>query len=566
MAPKPPKGGSISPVPPPLQFANSEIVSSSKHQTSSSAAFSYSAQTKHSSNISNSSSRHHHHQKTGVKVLPSLSQPVQLQEPAAAEVAQAVVSQAQKQHSAITNIAISKDHVDSINSNEADHFIEQLMQEAETDPKLRELTYGSNNHNNNNSAQQQVQPSIATFEAKYARPTACATPTLSLNETYPMINRPYRTAQDIKIQDHENNSSSAVEVTSTPKTPVERHKMPERPYRTNEDIKIVEKNRSKSADSRLHHKAFNTEDPKLSTFTGKHSSTNVTEDLLNEVVTDKSNRSVKDLIAMMEQSTKTESINPYVRKWGCDLISPEPHKRNGPTYRMEKRQIVDQNELNKSLEKHQRTFTWKQDDLFKRQHRIENGHSTTPPEQSEPEIQQKVLSHLANNHSPSGRDDHESYLDSHTADLDELIGNRRPSLEDVIDAAAPDRNNVVVWPPPSPLPPIPDQNNSYPSPMFSPSPPPPLAVAAPLPPSTPSPIPPSVEINGAPAPSSSAVIMPKKSNLKKRSQSEGTRRRFSNSSLHEIDQQIVMIQNEFEAELDTLIDAYRDIQHSKKKG
>ena len=86
---------------------------------------------------------------------------------------------------------------------------------------------------------------------------------------------------------------------------------------------------------------------------------------------------------------------------------------------------------------------------------------------------------------------------------------------------------------------------------------------APLPPSTPSPIP-SVEINGIP---SSAVIdmMPKKSNLKKRSQSEGTRR-FSNSSLHEIDQQIVMIQNEFEAELDTLIDAYRDIQHNKKKG
>ena len=58
--------------------------------------------------------------------------------------------------------------------------------------------------------------------------------------------------------------------------------------------------------------------------------------------------------------------------------------------------------------------------------------------------------------------------------------------------------------------------------------------------------------------------MPKKSNLKKRSQSEGARR-FSNSSLHEIDQQIVMIQNEFEAELDTLIDTYRHIQQSNKK-
>ena len=55
--------------------------------------------------------------------------------------------------------------------------------------------------------------------------------------------------------------------------------------------------------------------------------------------------------------------------------------------------------------------------------------------------------------------------------------------------------------------------------------------------------------------------------MKKRSQSEGGHRRFSDSSLHEIDQQIVMIQNEFEAELDNLIDAYRNVQQtSKKKG
>ena len=58
----------------------------------------------------------------------------------------------------------------------------------------------------------------------------------------------------------------------------------------------------------------------------------------------------------------------------------------------------------------------------------------------------------------------------------------------------------------------------------------------------------------------------KKSNLKKtassqpvqqrsRSSDSSNVRRFSNSSLHEIDQQIVTIQNEFEAELDTLIDA-----------
>lgn len=128
---------------------------------------------------------------------------------------------------------------------------------------------------------------------------------------------------------------------------------------------------------------------------------------------------------------------------------------------------------------------------------------------------------------------------------------------------------MVVWPPPSPLPP--EHQERYPSPLFSPSPPPPMAV--PLPPSTPSPLPP---MEPTPMVSSHAVPqmvppmvstpepLPKKSNLKKRSQSEnGIIRRFSNSSLHEIDQQIAMIQNEFEAELDTLIDVYRNSKQSK---
>jgi hypothetical protein len=37
-------------------------------------------------------------------------------------------------------------------------------------------------------------------------------------------------------------------------------------------------------------------------------------------------------------------------------------------------------------------------------------------------------------------------------------------------------------------------------------------------------------------------------------------------SLSDIDKQIVTIQNEFEAELDTMIDAYRNTQQAKKKG
>ena len=172
-----------------------------------------------------------------------------------------------------------------------------------------------------------------------------------------------------------------------------------------------------------------------------------------------------------------------------------------------------------------------------------------------------VLGHQASQHSPSGRDDHDHYLDNHTADLDDLLG-RRPSLPETET-----ERTLVVWPPPSPLPP-PDQNR-YPSPVFSPSPPPPAMQALPCAPRTPSPSPMPVEHTGngnidVPMPALSPL--PKKSNLKKRSQSESDQtRRFSNSSLHEIDQQIVMIQNEFEAELDTLIDTYRNIQQTSRK-
>merc|ERR1719330_690212 len=61
---------------------------------------------------------------------------------------------------------------------------------------------------------------------------------------------------------------------------------------------------------------------------------------MTEVVTDQKHRSVKDLVAKLETSTKSESENPYVRKWGCDLISPEPRRRN-TTYRFQRKQMPD---------------------------------------------------------------------------------------------------------------------------------------------------------------------------------------------------------------------------------
>ena len=77
-ASKPPKGGSVSPVPPPTQFANEILVQQqSKNQVSSSSTS--------SSNVKFSSSSSSKTTKAGgVKVLPSpVSRPVQLQEPAA---------------------------------------------------------------------------------------------------------------------------------------------------------------------------------------------------------------------------------------------------------------------------------------------------------------------------------------------------------------------------------------------------------------------------------------------------------------------------------------------------
>jgi hypothetical protein len=169
----------------------------------------------------------------------------------------------------------------SIDSSEADRFIEQLMHEAQTDPKLRALTYGSEN-------------TAAGSAAGKQKP--------NLTESYPMVARPYRTQQDMIIREREESPNKSGII------PVERHRMPKRPYRTNEDLRIVEKNaeeRSKSADGRLSGiEAFKRKDPKLEKFRRTPSTGNVTEELLNGVVTDNEHHGVKDLVAMIEKNTK----------------------------------------------------------------------------------------------------------------------------------------------------------------------------------------------------------------------------------------------------------------------
>ncbi len=501
------------------------------------------------SNSTSSSSSSKQVSASGVRVLPALNQPVQLQEPNSPATSRKLQEQQQHQNHQLMLQQLSKktaqDHVDnkaatatsatshhqaSIDSNEADRFIEQLMKEAETDPKLRELTYGNK--------QQTQQPQQ---KEQHAPPM--------LNESYPMVQRPYRTAQDLIIKDRDDESTSRSPSASRMGRPLERHKMPARPYRTNEDMKIIE-SRSKSADCRVDNgnapasaEAFRKVDPRLDNFTKRGSSTNLTEDLLNEVVTDKEHHSVKDLVRLMEKNTKTESLNPYVRKWGCDLISPEPHSKN-VTYRKERRELVNRERMNATLAK---TYMWKDDDLFKRRNNIDYNDNNMMVMSNEQE------------HSPSGRGEngaptgyYPEAVEARTADLDDLLG--RSSHQQLQQRGQDEADKMVIWPPPSPAP-----NENYPSPVCSPPPPPPNAM--PLPPPSPSPVP-VIEV------ADTQQLQPRKSNLKKpannpRSRSEGSRR-FSNASLNEIDQQIVRIQNEFEAELDTLIDAYRNIQNTKK--
>lgn len=175
----------------------------------------------------------------------------------------------------------------SIDSSEADRFIEQLMHEAQTDPKLRALTYGSDNN-----------PSSA----------GTGKPHPNLTESYPLISRPYRTQQDLIIREREDDKTTSSSPTPRPGSrPAERSRMPKRPYRTNEDLRIVEsaEERSKSADGRLSGiEAFKRRDPKLEKFRRTPSTGNVTEEILNGVVTDNEHHGVKDLVAMIEKNTK----------------------------------------------------------------------------------------------------------------------------------------------------------------------------------------------------------------------------------------------------------------------
>ena len=261
---------------------------------------------------------------------------------------------------------------------EADLLIEELMEEAKKDPSFGVVPGLTS------------RPQSVTAPAPAPAPVqvqADSRPGSSSGQT-PFVPRPYRTAQDMIIRDKSEERTGG----GRQGRPQEKHNMNKRPYRTATDFKIEDStdayNRSKSADGRIN-KPYTARDPKLSNFQRTNSTENFTGEMMQEVVTDKDHRSVKDLISRLERGTKSESENPYVRRWGCDLISPEPRRRD-VTCRYQKKQMPDPEFAHK--------LSYQMSDY---------GGSR--------------VSSRNRNYSETSRESPEPFLDHYTADMEELV-------------------------------------------------------------------------------------------------------------------------------------------------
>jgi hypothetical protein len=417
-----------------------------------------------------------------VKVLPTLSAPVSLSDSATAD---------------------------------ADKLIEELMLEAERDPGLRELS------------------GLGKKSAAASSVDAAA------QQKYQMVKRPYRTQQDMIIKDE---SDSARQM---------QHKM----------FNTSAYNRSRSADTRPASSASTAAakskitkereqsssmfPPPPGDFKRTASTENFEAQMLGEVVTDAArHQSVKDLVSMIEKTTKSQSANAYVRKWGCDLISPEPHTRN-VTYRREKKTFENGDEADggDGIVKRQSTYNWTKDDEFQRKHLLGLERSTAStyslPQEQQTHYQQD------NSYDLTGG---EFRMSSHVTDIDSLLGRRRNDDEEF----------EVQWPPPSnatgasPLPPLEapspslDEQQQYRQQDFH--------------------IPPQVTIDTYAHQMQSGGDFEQSSKNWQQDQQQRRQQQqqhsFQGHDMLEIDKQIKNIQNEFESDLDTLIDTYRQVQKS----
>ena len=255
--------------------------------------------------------------------------------------------------------------------------------------------------------------------------------------------RPYRTQQDLVIREKEDVMQQQWLQQQKQKQQLQQQQQQRRQQQLRRPQVEVESlpppSRSKSADARgggggagASFGGSGRHDPKLQSFKRSSSNDNFTEEIMHEVVTDTEHHSVKDLVRMIERNTKSESANPYVRKWGCDLISPEPHTKN-VTYRRERKDMVMASGMGMGMgRKQQQQLHQEQDEWY-----LPNG----------------TMDETARRHQPLSLDN-EFRMSAHVADLDSLLG--RPPLEDGheddlgADSDHCSRPHEVTWPPPSP--------------------------------------------------------------------------------------------------------------------
>jgi len=491
---------------------------------------------------------------------------------------------------------------------EADVLIEELMEEAKNDPSFGVLARLSSRpeslaepksapvENLKTKEEKPVQP-VLPIQVRPAEGTIDSRPGSSMGgpvpDKYPFIPRPYRTAQDMIIRDRSEERNEANSRAS--RTP-DKHSLPKRPYRTATDFKIEDStdayNRSKSADGRLI-KPFSNQDPKLSNFKRTSSSENFTGEMMHEVVTDNQHTSVKDLVARLEKSTKAESENPYVRKWGCDLISPEPRRKN-VTCRYQRKQMPDPEFASKL--QHQYS-----------EYSSRNSSRTRNLSETSRDSPGPVSQHLEN----------DFQLSNYTADIDDLIdrqhgeqdiglicqeeANEQEIIEEDSNLKSLQSNQcteeqsyntntgtkVVVWPPTSPSPTIP--NNTESSIQAST-----ISTEHERQASSSSSQQVSIEKTETFAShslqqtsSAKSFIVNESENIVKRRKSKKSEskvnveemneinkqksvtsngHKYDRNSLRELDAQIMDIQTQFESELDSLIDMYKTIQKRKSQG
>jgi len=196
-------------------------------------------------------------------------------------------------------------------------------------------------------------------------------------------------------------------------------------------------------------------EPRLEHFKRSSSTENLTEEIMHEVVTDQEHHSVKDLVAMIEKNTNAESANPYVRKWGCDLISPEPHAKN-VTYRRERRALEEEKRRRRQEEANAAAGGRGGGGSGS------GGPATATEDEDEDDfplppvalpIANGTSSHYggAKNHHHQQQQqqgastlDNDFRLSAHVADLDSLIGRQKEIEEQILSGTT----KEVAWPPP----------------------------------------------------------------------------------------------------------------------